>query len=75
MEKESDTPPRDIKKLIVQSEKWGEDEVGKWNLSLYINRMLEGSSALLEYPGDQSEKNRFVVLTDAGLDHLENMSL
>ena len=75
VEKESDTPPRDIKKLIVQSEKWGEDEVGKWNLSLYINRMLEGSSALLEYPGDQSEKNRFVVRTDAGLDHLENMSL
>ena len=75
VEKESDTPPRDIKKLIAQSEKWGEDEVGKWNLSLYINRMLEGSSALLEYPGDQSEKNRFVVLTDAGLDHLENMSL
>ena len=61
--------------MIVQSEKWGEDEVGKWNLSLYINRMLEGSSALLEYPRDQSEKNRFVVLTDAGLDHLENMSL
>ena len=41
----------------------------------YINRMLEGSSALLEYPKDQSEKNRFVVLTDAGLDNLENMSL
>jgi hypothetical protein len=75
VEKESDTPPRDIKRLIVQSEKWEEEEIDKWNMSLYINRMLEGGKALLEYPGNQSEKNRFVVLTDAGLDHLENMSL
>ena len=75
VEKESDTPPRDIKRLIVQSEKWEEEEIGKWNMSLYINRMLEGEKALLEYPGNQPEKNRFVVLTDAGLDHLENMSL
>ena len=75
VEKEADTPPRDIKRLIVQSEKWSEDEIDKWNMSLYINRMLEGEKALLEYPGDQQEKNRFVVLTDAGLDHLEKMSL
>ena len=75
VEKESDTPPRDIKRLIVQSEKWDEDEVSKWNMSLYINRMMEGGGALLEYPSDQPEKNRFVVLTDAGLDHLEKMSL
>ena len=75
VEKESDTPPRDIKRLIVQSEKWEEEEIDKWNMSLYINRMLEGEKALLEYPGNQPEKNRFVVLTDAGLDHLENMSL
>ena len=75
VEKESDTPPRDIKRLIVQSEKWEEGEIDKWNMSLYINRMLEGGKALLEYPGNQPEKNRFVVLTDAGLDHLENMSL
>ena len=75
VEKESDTPPRDIKRLIVQSEKWEEGEIDKWNMSLYINRMLEGEKALLEYPGNQPEKNRFVVLTDAGLDHLENMSL
>jgi hypothetical protein len=75
VEKELDTPPRDIKNLIVQSEKWEEGEIGKWNLSLYINRMLEGGAALLEYPVNQPEKNRYVVLTDAGLDHLENMSL
>jgi hypothetical protein len=75
VEKEVDTPPRDIKRLIVQSEKWEEGEIDKWNMSLYINRMLEGGKALLEYPGNQPEKNRFVVLTDAGLDHLENMSL
>ena len=75
VEKEIDTPPRDIKSLIIQSEKWEEGEIDKWNLSLYINRMLEGEGALLEYPVNQPEKNRYVVLTDAGLDHLENMSL
>ena len=75
VEKEIDTPPRDIKSLIIQSEKWEEGEIDKWNLSLYINRMLEGGAALLEYPVNQPEKNRYVVLTDAGLDHLENMSL
>ena len=75
VEKESDTPPRDIKSLIVQSEKWDEGDIDKWNLSLYINRMLESGSALLEYPSDQPTKNRFVILTDAGLDHLEKMSL
>mgnify|MGYP000922658971 FL=1 len=75
VEKEIDTPPRDIKSLIIQSEKWEEGEIDKWNLSLYINRMLEGGGALLEYPVNQPEKNRYVVLTDTGLDHLENMSL
>ena len=75
VEKEIDTPPRDIKSLIVQSEKWEEGEIDKWNLSLYINRMLGEGGALLEYPVNQPEKNRYVVLTDAGLDHLENMSL
>ena len=52
-----------------------QEEVEKWNMSLYINRMLEEGKTLLEYPGDKPAKNRFVVLTDAGLDHLENMSL
>jgi len=75
VEKEIDTPPRDIKSLIVQSERWEKGEIDKWNLSLYINRMMEGDAALLEYPTNQPKKNRYVVLTDAGLDHLENMSL
>ena len=75
VEKEGDTPPREVRKLIAQSGKWGDEEVEKWNLSLYINRMLDGSSALLEYPEGKARKNRFVVLTDGGVDHLENMSL
>ena len=75
VERESDTPPRDVRNLIAQSGMWDEDEVEKWNLSLYINRMLEGSSPLLEYPEGKASKNRFVVLTDDGVDYLENMSL
>lgn len=75
VERESDTPPRDVRILIAQSGMWDEDEVEKWNLSLYINRMLEGSSPLLEYPEGKASKNRFVVLTDDGVDYLENMSL
>ena len=77
-EKEADTPPRDLRKLISQSKKWTEEDVSKWNLSLYISRMLEGGSdqsPMLEYPKDMPEKNRYVVLTDAGIDHLEKMSL
>jgi len=30
---------------------------------------------LLEYPEGKASKNRFVVLTDDGVDYLENMSL
>jgi len=78
VEKESDTPPRDLRKLISQSKKWTEEDVSKWNLSLYISRMLEGGSdqsPMLEYPKDMPEKNRYVVLTDAGIDYLEKMSL
>ena len=70
VEKESDTPPRDVRGLIAQSGKWDEDEVEKWNLSLYINRMLDGSSPLLKYPEGKARKNRFVVLTSDGVDHL-----
>jgi len=75
VEKEKNTPPRDVRRLIAQSGKWDEDEVEKWNLSLYINRMLDGSSPLLEYPEGKERKNRFVILTGNGVDHLENMSL
>tara|TARA_B100000745_G_scaffold105119_1_gene67196 strand:+ start:333 stop:602 length:270 start_codon:yes stop_codon:yes gene_type:complete len=78
VEKESDTPPRDLKTLISQTKKWTDDDVSKWNLSLYINRMLKGGSGqtpMLEYRKDMPEKNRYVVLTEAGLDHLEKLSL
>ena len=78
VEKESDTPPRDLKTLISQTQKWTDDDVSKWNLSLYINRMLKGGSGqtpMLEYHKDMPEKNRYVVLTEAGLDHLEKLSL
>ena len=52
VEKEMDTPPRDLKTLISQTKKWTDDDVSKWNLSLYINRMLKGGSGqmpMLEY--------------------------
>ncbi len=78
VEKEDDTPPRAVKKLIADSGRWDEAELEKWNLSLYINRMLDDSSArgkpaLLVYPAGM-EKNRFVILTDAGRDYLERLS-
>ncbi len=73
VERERDTPPREIRRLISQTGEWTEEEVEKWNLSLYINRMIEGD--LLTYPDGSPKKNRFVVLTDAGLDHLEDLSI
>ena len=78
VEKESDTPPREVKRLLSETGRWTEEEVEKWNLSLYINRMLEysverGRPPLLAYPVGM-EKNRFVVLTDAGRDYLERLS-
>nr|AIE95781.1 hypothetical protein [uncultured marine group II/III euryarchaeote AD1000_70_A08] len=78
VEKEHDTPPRAVKRLIGDSGRWTDAELEKWNLSLYINRMLDDSSsrgrpALLAYPAGK-EKNRYVVVTDAGRDHLERLS-
>ena len=69
-----------MKTLVSQSGKWSEEEVEKWNLSLYINRMLEGGVSgkkqepLLEYPAGMPKKNRYVVLTDAGRNYLERLS-
>jgi len=54
--------------------------VEKWNLSLYINRMLEGGVSgkkqepFLEYPTGMPKKNRYVVLTDAGRNYLESLT-
>ena len=72
------TPPREVKKLIEDSGRWTDEELEKWNVSLYINRILYDSSsrgrpALLSFP-QGTEKNRFAVLTDAGRDYLERLS-
>ena len=77
-EKEDNTPPREVKKLITDSGRWTDEELEKWNVSLYINRMLDDSSsrgrpALLTLPSG-TDKNRFVILTDAGRDYLERLS-
>lgn len=80
VEKETNTPPRELKNLVSQSGKWSEDDVEKWNLSLYINRMLEGGVSgkkmepFLEYPTGMPKKNRYVILTDAGRDYLESLT-
>jgi len=69
-----------LKNLVSQSEKWDKEEVEKWNLSLYINRMLEGGVSgkkqepFLEYPIGMPKKNRYVVLTDAGRNYLESLT-
>ena len=69
-----------LKNLVSQSGKWGKEDVEKWNLSLYINRMLEGGvtgkkqEPFLEYPTGMPKKNRYVVLTDAGRNYLESLT-
>jgi len=81
VEREANTPPREIRRLISQTGRWTEEEVEKWNLSLYINRMIEGGTTgrgrgpLLSFPSGAPEKNRFVILTEAGLDYLEDLSI
>lgn len=81
VEREGNTPPREIRRLISQTGRWTEEEVEKWNLSLYINRMIEGGTTergrgpLLGFPSGSPEKNRFVILTEAGLDYLEDLSI
>ena len=53
VEKEGNTPPREIRRLVVETGKWTKRSVKKWNVSLYIGRMLEGgpggSGSFLEY--------------------------
>ena len=79
VEKEGNTPPREIRRLVVETGKWTKRSVKKWNVSLYIGRMLEsgpgGSGSFLEYPRRRPRKNAFVVLTEAGRDHLDQLSL
>ena len=42
VEKQNDSPPRVVKRLLISTGRWSEDEVEKWNISLYMNRMIEG---------------------------------
>ena len=78
VEMEDDSPPRVLKKLLSSTGKWTEEDIEKWNLSLYINRMVEGGGSddktpLLTYPPGK-DKNRHVILTSAGVEHLERLS-
>tara|TARA_B100000959_G_scaffold281350_1_gene345218 strand:- start:913 stop:1467 length:555 start_codon:yes stop_codon:yes gene_type:complete len=80
VEKEGHTQPRELRQLIVETGKWTKRAVGRWNISLYISRMLEGGSGgrvppYLEYPRRRPRRNGFVVLTEAGRDHLDHLSL
>jgi len=79
VEKEGSTPPRELRRLIEETGKWTKRSVKKWNISLYIGRMLEsgqgGTESFLEYPRRKPKKNSFVVLTEAGRDHLDKLSL
>lgn len=78
VENEADSPPRVLKQLLSSTGKWTEEDIEKWNISLYINRMIEGGAGdektpLLAYPPG-TDKNRHVVLTAAGVNHLERLS-
>lgn len=79
VEKEGNTPPRELRRLIEETGKWTKRSVVKWNVSLYIGRMLEGGQrgfgSFLEYPRRRPRKNAYVVLTEAGRDHLDKLSL
>ena len=80
VEKEMVTKPRDLRRLIVETGKWKKRAVQDWNISLHIRRMLETNNLgsrlpLLEYPRRKPKKNAFVVLTEAGRDHLDKISL
>jgi hypothetical protein len=80
VEKEGHTQPRELRRLIVETRKWSKRAVMKWNISLYISRMLEGGFGggrfpFLEYPRRRPRKYGYVVLTEAGRDHLDLLSL
>ena len=79
VEKESFTTPRELKRLISETGKWTKKSIRGWNISLYIGRMLQGgakgSEPLLEYPRRKPKKYAYVVLTEAGRDHLDKLSL
>ena len=80
VEKEGHTQPRELRRLIVETKKWKKKTVKSWNVSLYISRMLQGNptsggAPLLEFPRRRPRRNGYVVLTEAGRDHLDRLSL
>ena len=46
VENEADSPPRVLKQLLSSTGKWTEEDIEKWNISLYINRMIEGGPVM-----------------------------
>ena len=69
VEGRNDSPPRELKQLFVDAGHNAE-EVEKWNISLYLNRLRDQER--LEYSEGQPEKNRFLVLTNKGRTHLDS---
>ena len=64
-----DSPPRELKQLFVDSGEDAED-VEKWNISLYLNRLRD--QGRLEYTEENPDKNRFMILTNKGRAHLDS---
>jgi|TARA_B100002052_G_C15822447_1_gene571238 Arc/MetJ-type ribon-helix-helix transcriptional regulator len=81
VEKEINTPTKEIRNLILETRIWKKKEVQKWNFPLCISRMLvinsKGSNRypLLEYPRRRKNDYGYVVLTEAGRDYLDKLSL
>ena len=69
VEGQIDSPPRELKELFVDAGH-DADEVEKWNISLYLNRLRE--QGRLEYSEANPDKNRFMILTNEGRAHLDS---
>ncbi|DAC25652.1 MAG TPA: hypothetical protein D7H85_04190 [Candidatus Poseidoniales archaeon] len=69
VEGQRDSPPRELKQLFIDAGH-DADDVEKWNISLYLNRLRE--QGRLTFPEDMPEKNRFMSLTDEGRAHLDS---
>ncbi len=67
-----DSPPRVIRRLFTDAG-FKEDDLDKWNISLYLNRLRE--QGRLAIPDGMPEKNRFVILTPEGRAHLDGRAL
>ncbi|MAK40625.1 MAG: hypothetical protein CL993_02725 [Euryarchaeota archaeon] len=80
VEKEINTPTKEIRNLIIETGIWKKKEVQKWNFPLCISRMLISKTKginrdpLLEYPRRKNDYG-YVVLTEAGRDYLDKISL